>query len=104
VSTRHRQTRPGAAHRVAPSRAERTGSNRRARHSTAAELRSVRKGADPEDLADTLPVHTAARYVPDEEPAPVAPSRRARHWKMPFWKRRSNDRRARAAAMAALAD
>ncbi len=103
MSSRHRQSRPGASHRVVPPRPARISANRRARHTAAAELREVAKGADPEDLAETLPAHISQRVVPDSEPAAKVGSKRKRHWKQPFWKRRTNLRRQRVTEELAVA-
>lgn len=95
MSSRHRQSRPGASNRVVPPRPARISANRRARHTAAAELREVTKGADPENLAETLPARDSQWVVPDGAPVARVGSKRKRHWKQPFWKRRTNLRRQR---------
>jgi hypothetical protein len=58
--------------------------------------------ADPDELLDPLDRRTL-QVEHRGAPQPKSQARRFRHWKAPFWKRRSASRRARNAALAALA-
>ena len=81
-----------------PAKSERRVEQHRQRQATRAALNV----SDLEDVLDPPSVHnTAAPSLP----GPVeAKPRRFRHWKQPFWKRRSNRRRARNETIAHLDD
>jgi hypothetical protein len=81
-----------------PAKSERRVEHHRERQATTAALNV----SDLEDVLDPPSVHnTAAPSLP----GPVEPKRRRfRHWKQPFWKRRSQGRRARNETIAHLDD
>lgn len=59
-------------------------------HRERSELRAVLLKEDPEAIVDPVMPHSGAHGRPATGPE------RPRHWKLPFWKRRSATRRARA--------
>ena len=82
-----------------PAKFERRVEHHRERQATRAALNV----SDLEDVLDPPRVHnTAPPWLPG--PAEAKPRRRFRHWKQPFWKRRSNRRQARNETMAHLDD
>jgi hypothetical protein len=81
-----------------PAKSERRVEHHRQRQATRAALNV----SDLEDVLDPPRVHnTAAPTLPGPV---VAKRRRFRHWKQPFWKRRSTRRRARNEAITRLDD
>jgi hypothetical protein len=81
-----------------PAKSERRVEHHRERQATRAAL----KVSDLEDVLDPPSVHNVAS---SEEPGPVeAQARRFRHWKQPFWKRRSKEVQARNETIAHLED
>lgn len=100
MSNRHRSSReaaPSAAH-PAPSKEERRAENRRARHRTHELLAHADLEAG-EDLVPPRPHHTRVDIDPSERAASGSGATRRReyrHWKQKFWKRRTNERMARA--------
>ena len=90
----------GDQHRTAakPAKPERRVEHHRQRQATRAALNV----SDLEDVLDPPGVHnTPVPSVPRPMPAK---RRRFRHWKQPFWKRRSTRRRARTETIAHLDD
>jgi hypothetical protein len=81
-----------------PAKSERRVEHHRERQATRAALNV----SDLEDVLDPPSVHNAAA---PGLPGPVAAKRRRfRHWKQPFWKRRSEGRRKRNETIAHLDD
>lgn len=88
-------------HRERPSRTDRARSWRQLRRATRTKLR-VSLTEDPELAQTPLPEpHNDARHVrPTEGVVVRRPRRRFGHWKTREWKRRSSERRRRAAMWA----
>ena len=80
-----------------PAKPERRVEHHRERQATRAALNV----SDLEDVLDPPSVHNTAT---PGLPGPTAKPRRFRHWKQPFWKRRSNGRRTRNETIAHLDD
>jgi hypothetical protein len=84
-----------------PAKSERRVEHHRQRQATRAALNV----SDLEDVLDPPSVHNAPAPGSPGSPGPVAAKpRRFRHWKQPFWKRRSIQRRARNETIARLDD
>ncbi len=101
MSTRHRQRRSGATSVLPEDRTIRKAEHRKVRRGVNQALHLTALGDDPDDLVLELPHPTHGYTEVHEVPAShaeAAPPRRVRHWKQAFWKRRSTDRRRRAAA------
>jgi hypothetical protein len=81
-----------------PAKPERRVEHHRERQATRAALHV----SDLEDVLDPPSVHNAA--MPRSVEPVEAKSRRFRHWKQPFWKRRSMGRQARNETIAHLYD
>jgi hypothetical protein len=104
MSTRHR-SRTGAA--LPEARDQRKAEHRRLRRNVNQALHLAALGDDPDGLVleDPHPTHgyTDEHGAPDTH-ADGRPPRRLRHWKQPFWKRRTLERRRRAEMATALVD
>jgi hypothetical protein len=60
--------------------------------------------SEPEDHALPLPVHSSMKADPAERPELAVRKRRFKVWKTKAWKRRTNQRAQRAAAMRSLGE
>jgi hypothetical protein len=88
MGARHRgQRRDG---RVVPGREMRQVEHRKVRHQATLQLREAVHGADPDDLVIVQEVRSHGYEEAGERLEPRVRSRRLRHWKTPFWKRRTN--------------
>jgi hypothetical protein len=98
MSSRHRRRESSVLPEDRPTR---KAEHRRVRRNVHQALHVASLADDTDDLVLDLP-HPTPGYRDDHEaPAPhreAAPARVLRHWKQPFWKRRSLERRHRAAA------
>jgi hypothetical protein len=64
--------------------------HRKVRHQATLQLREAAYGADPENLVVAQDVRRHGYGEVAERPAPRAGSRQIKHWKTPFWKRRTS--------------
>ena len=88
MGARHRgQRRDG---RVIPARDMRQVEHRKVRHQASLQLREAAFGADPDDLVVVRDVRRHGYGEVAERPEAKSSGRRLRHWKTPFWKRRSS--------------
>ena len=101
MSTRHRQRRTGATSAMPEERERRKAEHRKVRRGVNQALHVASLTDDHDGLVLELPHPTHGYADVHDDPRrhdTEAPQRRLRHWKQSFWKRRTNDRRARAAA------
>lgn len=88
MGARHRgQRRDG---RVIPARDMRQVEHRKVRHQATLQLREAAYGADPDDLVIAQDVRRHGYGEVGDRAEPRARSNRLRHWKTPFWKRRTS--------------
>jgi hypothetical protein len=102
MGARHRQRKAGQAAFATETRELRKAHHRAQRHAVHQTLHEH----DIDELDDVVlpvPKATRARLEPPERDEPRDPARTFMPWKLPFWKRRVNDRRARAMAYRQLA-
>lgn len=101
MSSRHRVKQAGPSSALQEEREQRKASHRKVRRSVNQSLHLATMQDDLDDLILDQPRPTHG-YTDEHEPAqPRAtsdPKRRLRHWKQPFWKRRTLERRRRAQA------
>jgi len=64
--------------------------HRKVRHQATLQLREAAFGADPDDLVIAQDVRRHGYGEIAERPVPKTGSRVVRHWKTPFWKRRTS--------------
>ncbi len=87
MGARHRgQRRDG---RVIPARDMRQVEHRKVRHQATIQLREAVFGADPDDLVVVEEIHRHGYGEISDRPERRTGDSRLRHWKTPFWKRRS---------------
>ncbi|HUF31974.1 MAG TPA: hypothetical protein VMN58_02050 [Acidimicrobiales bacterium] len=94
MSRRHQNEDPGAR----PDKGDRQVGNRRVRREAKLAL-----DGDPDGVVVPRSPVSAGRRASVGKPPAKEGSRRVRHWKQPFWKRRNNVRAQRAAAERDLA-
>ena len=87
MGARHRGQRKDR--KVPPSREMRRVEHRKVRHQASMQLHAAVQGADPDELVVVEEVRRHAYDEAIDEPTEVRP-KRLRHWKTPFWKRRSS--------------
>ncbi len=88
MGARHRgQRRDG---RVIPARDMRQVEHRKVRHQATIQLREAAYGADPDGLVLAEDIRRHGYGEISERPEPRVATRRLRHWKTPFWKRRTS--------------
>ena len=88
MGARHRgQRRDG---RVIPARDIRQVEHRKVRHQATLQLREAAHGADPDGLVLAEDIRRHGYGEISDRPEASAHSRRLRHWKTPFWKRRTS--------------
>jgi hypothetical protein len=106
MSTRHRHRRSGPTSALPEERERRKAEHRRVRRTVNQRLHVASLADDHDGLVLELP-HATHGYT-DEHDAPDssadAPRKRVRHWKQPFWKRRTLERKRRAQAWTAAVD
>lgn len=109
MSTRHRHRRTGMTSALAEERERRKAEHRRVRRTVNQRLHvaSLEESDEHDGLVLEFP-HPTHGYTDEfETPDPKAaerPRKRVRHWKQPFWKRRTLERRRRAEAWTAVVD
>ncbi len=97
MSNRHRRR---ASSVLPEDRPSRKAEHRRLRRNVNQALHVAALADDTDGLVLDLPHHTHGYRDDHDSPSThreAAPRRTVRHWKQPFWKRRTNARRARAA-------
>lgn len=102
MGARHRQRKAGQAGFATESRELRKAHHRAQRHAVHQTLHE----ADVEELDNVVlpePKATRGRVEPADRDEREVTSRSFKPWKQPFWKRRVNDRRAKAMAYRDLA-
>jgi hypothetical protein len=103
MSTRHRASRSGATSALQEDRDRRKAEHRRVRRGVNQALHVASLDEDHDDLVLEDPHAThgySDEHTPPEPHSVSRPRRRVRHWKQQFWKRRTLERRRRAAAKA----
>ncbi len=101
MSTRHRSRRSGATSALPEARERRKAEHRKVRRGVHQALHVAAVEGEHDELVLDLPHPTHGYTEEHEAPEPHAtgrPPRRVRHWKQPFWKRRTQARRRKAEA------
>jgi hypothetical protein len=101
MSTRHRARQSGPSSALPEERERRKAEHRKVRRTVNQSLHLAALDDDHDDLVLDTPHPTHGYTDEHEPPAPHAmgdPTRRLRHWKQSFWKRRTLARRRKALA------